>query len=260
MNENDPNKMAPHRDSDDGPDRGESDRDADSPSAGDRDPGGSESEGSATPYALEPHDETRQQSLIEDFEEDADFSEDPEVEAALQGRPAKKAEPPRNRPERPVLARDGWDRPKPLAIVGGVITIPALVASWLSGTRAPDSDAMDGLIATLLALYNTGLHTLTGVAAVLLSGVLLNLTPGRIEVIAARMLAAVAVFQVFVHLDLGYGLSVLLGVLGYLLVLALLMRTTRDRLFVVSAAHLLLVGITQLGMMLYAAADARVGG
>jgi hypothetical protein len=144
-----------------------------------------------------------------------------------------------------------------IAIFAAVVTIPALVASWLQAAGEPNADATGALIATLLTLYNTGLHTVTGVAAVILSAVLLNLVPGRVEVISARMLLAVAVFQGLSHIQLGYGLPVLLGVLGYLTVLAVLMRTTRDRLFVMSATHLVLVGITQLGMMLYAAADAR---
>jgi len=254
MSENDPTRDVRDLDREGGLDQDGSEK-------VERTPSGRQAEGAsgATPYELEPSHESKG-SLIDDFEEDADFSEDPEVEAALGERSGRKVEPASSPSGKPVLARDGWDPPKALAIVGGAITVPALVASWLIGTRDPDSDAMDGLIATLLTLYNTGLHTLTGVAAVILSAVLLNLTPGRVEVIAARLLVAVATFQALAHLNLGYGLPVLLGVLGYLFALALLMRTTRDRLFVISAAHLLLVGITQVGMMLYAAADARAGG
>lgn len=222
------------------------------------------SEGAVAPYDLEPDSKPRaaKRGLIEDFEEDADFDHDPEVERALRGgrngeRKGSKETKEDGALKVHTLAREAWDPPRVIAVLGAVVTIPALVASWLQAAREPNADAMDALIATLLTLYNTGLHTITGVAAVILSAVLLNLAPGRIELISARMLLAVAVFQGLSHIQLGYGLPVLLGVLGYLTVLAVLMRTTRDRLFVMSATHLVLVGITQLGMMLYAAADAR---
>jgi hypothetical protein len=210
------------------------------------------------PYGVEPDETPEKPGLLDDFDEDADFDEDPEVEQALapKAKPASKVKPaPEGEPQdhRPTLVRPWFDGPKALGVAGGILAITALVTTWVT---APDQP----LSRTLLTLYQTAVHTGTGVVAVLVAALFLDLRPGRLDVAAGRMFVAVSAFQIVAHMNIWLETRIVEGALAailYAAIVAGLFRLWRDKLLVILIAHFGLVLIVQVGMWLSSAVAAK---
>lgn len=203
--------------------------------------------------------------LIEGFEEDADFTHDPEVEAALKGRPVGASKVrvvvPESPPEgpRPEFVRAGLGGPKVWAIVGAVLLAAALIAVGVT-SKQPASKTTASVF---LTLYNVLLHTGTGVVAVWIASVLTERRLGRFELAAARMFTAVAALTFFYSLRVSLFStskfeqdmwSAFLGAAGYVGAVAGLFRIWGPPLAFVIGSHLALWLLVQVGMLLSALA------
>lgn len=207
--------------------------------------------------------------LTEGFEEDADFTKDPEVEAALKGAPVRD---PR------VAARDGEPAPEPTAAfvkpglggpkvwasVGAVLLVAALIAVGVNSTQG----AAKTTALVFLSLYNVLLHTGTGVVAVWVAAILTEKPLGRFELAAARMFTAVAALTLFYSLRVSLFStakfeqdlwSALLGAAGYVGAVAGLFRLWGAPLAFVIGSHLGLWLLVQVGMLLSALAAPTPG-
>lgn len=210
-------------------------------------------------YDLEPEESTppppqrpkiEAPGVLEGFEEDADFERDPELERAVTGKAAASTVFPDEAAELPDFVRPGAGGPKVWAIVGGVLLLAAMIATAVT-TQAK-------VLGPVLTLYNTLLHTGTGVVAVFLAGHLTEHRVGRVELAAARMFAAVAAFSLIFHLRiLLIGNTkieeTILGVVAYLVIVVGTFRIWRERLFFVVGSHFILWMLVQVGMALSAA-------
>lgn len=185
--------------------------------------------------------------MLEDFDEDADFDRDPEVEAATAKKPATSADAPAV-PERPALVRPGAGSPSVWVGASCGLLLGAVIAAAVNEPNHP-------FVAGMLAMYDAGLHTCTGVAALGAIAMLLRRPLGPIELAAARMLAAVCAFLLVfnVKIDL-IGTSkweeLLLGAAVYIGAVAMLFRIWKRPLMYVVCAHFLLWMIVQIGMQL----------
>lgn len=137
------------------------------------------------------------EGLLDDFDEDADLVSDPEVEAAVKGKPKTARARPED--EQPKVRLDfvlpmagGWRLP---AVLGTVALVAALVFNGLNTTYRPVA------LAVAKTLYETLMHTGTGVAAVLVASLLTERRFSRFEQAAGRMFLAVAAFALVVNLN-----------------------------------------------------------
>jgi hypothetical protein len=188
------------------------------------------------------------EGLLDDFDEDADFDRDPEVERALEGEEPAKEEVPQD--SRPELVKPWFDAPKALAVAGGILLAAALVTTWVT---APDEPMGRTVARTLLTLYQTAVHTGTGVVAVLVTALFLDLRPGRLDLAAGRMFVAVAAFQIVAHMNIWLEIrlvEIALGAVLYAAIVAGLFRLWKDRLLVLVISHFGLVMAMQIGMWL----------
>lgn len=223
------------------------------------------------PYAIEPPPQAAapppgqakidQPGLMEGFEENADFTKDPELERVVAGKPLTGAVMPSVpvEPPRPDLVRATWAWEHVFWAVGGsVLLVAAMVASGINvapAGAAKDVTSGQRVLSVLLTLYTTLLHTGTGVAAVFVAAHLQRKRLGRVEVAAARMLAAVAAFVLLFNLNMtlttGKFEETVAGALVYLAIVALTFRLfTRDAIMFVVGAHFLLWLIVSVGMEL----------
>jgi hypothetical protein len=195
-------------------------------------------------------------ALLEGFEEDADFTADPEVDRAVGLKkdipPARLA--PEPRAEKPDLVGKGWGQPLWWAIAGAALLIGAMVAT---GVNAPNRTVPR----VLLAMYNILLHTGTGVVAVYLAAMLTETRIRSVESVAARMFVAVAALSLLFHLHLQifpdkYETSaeeLVVGAAAYVLVVAgAFSLWKRIPLAYVIGCHFALWLVVQLGLMLAA--------
>jgi len=195
--------------------------------------------------------------LTDDFDEDADFDRDPEVERALGKAPA--AIPATDAALTPpeVFSKDGRGAAETLAMAGGII---AVVACAIAAATSPQGARAQAGVGNL---YFTIVHSLTGVAAVAVGAHLQGCVLGKWSLVGARVLFAVAVFQLINGITLGnlgvWGRVLLLpcAAAGYLLALWLLFNWKRDRLFIVAACHGALAIVTWLLLALYAWIQSR---
>lgn len=192
--------------------------------------------------------------LLEGFEEDADFTHDPEVERAVAGSRPPPAVPVRVTAELPEFVKGGLGDARIWGIVGGVLAGAALVATAITTQSR-------SVAATLLALYSIALHAGTGVVAVYIGAMLSERRVTRVELTAARMLTAVAAFSLVFHLSIrpfgdsfntGKTEEVILGAAAYLAVVAGTFRLARRPLLYVVGAHFALWLIVRLGQELAA--------
>lgn len=233
----------------------------------------------AEPYAVEPFSPSPSGAsaprpatgkldappLIEGFEEDVDFTHDPEVEAALKGKPvgASKVrvvgDEGTSQAPRPDFVRPGLGGPKVWAIVGAVLLAAALVAVGVTSKQS----ASKTTASVFLTLYNVLLHTGTGVVAVWIASVLTERRLGRFELAAARMFTAVAALTFFYSLRVSLFStskfeqdmwSAFLGAAGYVGAVAGLFRIWGPSLAFVIGSHLALWLLVQVGMLLSALA------
>lgn len=202
-------------------------------------------------------------SLLDDFDEDADFERDPEVDRAL-GLPVADA----TRPE-----SHSTPRPKPKQVPEHDLFAAHpdrwVVRSTMPGLQLCLIIAAGLLLATLLmigvqggphpwlrgamAVYSTIFHTATGVLAALILCVLVERGFNHPELVAARMLVASAVF----HLGLTLQVPIPGRVDEYLLAAGLyglmvwsLFRLPRQETGLLCAAHLSLWVLVQIGYSL----------
>jgi len=200
--------------------------------------------------------------LIEDFDEDADFTRDPEVEKALKGRKVESAPAPETiepAGETVVFAKPGLGEPRTIALIAvGVILAAIVVASVNASAR--------WWAAGLSTAYLTVLFTATGVVAVLVASHLSGMVAGKLDLVAARVFLAVAAFMLVFSLNLpvlGFFnrfAVTLLAVALYWLVLTIMFRQSLQRIFIAMAAHfslsIALWAILELHRHLYGAAAA----
>jgi hypothetical protein len=132
--------------------------------------------------------------LLSDFEEDADFDRDPELERVIAG-PPREVEPVERRDTREEFIKPGFGDAKAWAIAGVVLLVAAMIAT---GINAPSRS----VARVLLALYNVLLHTGTGVVALFVAAVLSERRLGSFELAASRMFTAVAAFMLIFSLHL----------------------------------------------------------
>jgi hypothetical protein len=151
--------------------------------------------------------------LTDDFDEDADFESDPEVERIVKGIPVegkkvdgrgsgearKTAAAERGRvgllgveSGEPLCASEAWRTP---AIIGGLVTLTAAV---LAGVYTDHTE----WAFVLITIYRAALHTGTGIGALILTAMLLGRKVGSFEGAAARMFLCVSLFLVVYSLDI----------------------------------------------------------
>lgn len=192
--------------------------------------------------------------LLEDFPEDADFDKDPEMDRVITGKSGRSAEAPAPTDAREEFVKPGLGNAKAWAIVGTVLMVGALVATGASGPEPRFARIM-------LTLYNTLLHTGTGVVAVFAAAALLRQRFGNLELGAARMYAAVAAFSLLFSLRLTLfdvrwldnTIDLLIASAVYvLLVCSTFGLWKRTPLVYVVGSHFFLWMIVQVGMMLSA--------
>lgn len=234
---------------------------------------GSGAEGAGDPIDLEPRGQESARSgkkpaspppgpgpanldtpgLLDDFDEDADFESDPEVERVVRGIPVEKAESAAEAHRRSVFKPTGeplcpsssWKVP---GLIGAAVTVLAAV---LAGVYAPHSS----WAYVLITLYWAALHTATGLGALVLSSFLLGRRVGSFEGAAARVLLAVSLFLVVYSLNIpitgGKLEEVILAAAAYFGGLVVAFRLAPRDAAVIGAAHfgvalsLLLGGLLQ---------------
>ena len=197
-------------------------------------------------------------ALLQDFEEGADFTRDPEVDRAV-GLPvgtipaAKLAgEAGEAKAEKEDLVTKGFGQPTWWAIAGVALLIGAMVATGVNAHNRT-------VPRVLLTLYNVLLHTGTGVVAVYLAATLLEMRVRFVESVAARMLVAVSTLSLLFHLHLQIfadkyetaAEEMIVGVVAYVLIVASSFSLwKRIPLAYVIGCHFALWLVVQLGLML----------
>lgn len=156
--------------------------------------------------------------------------------------------------EEPVFAAPGRGSIKMLLAIGGAITLGAMV---IAGLNAPPR-FLPVVANVLLCLYETALHTGTGVVAVLIAARVAELKLGSLELAAARVFVAFSAFQLLHSINFGqYQLLVTLlmypiALATYWALIMLLFRKPRMVALHVLIAHFVLWVAVQLGMELTA--------
>ncbi len=197
-------------------------------------------------------------ALLEDFEEDADFTKDPEVEAVLKGKPVAVASP-AAAPEdlESIFVKPGLGDERVWGLVGAALLLATLIAVGIN-TGAGTTRTVASVA---LMLYKVLIHTGTGVVAVWIAAVLCEKRFGRLELGAARMFAAVAAMALFFSVRIAiFGSSAfernlwsaLFGAAAYLGLVAGLFRIWGRPLMYVVGSHLGLWLLVQVGLLLAA--------
>jgi len=201
--------------------------------------------------------------LLDDFDEDADFTVDPQVDAALLGgaraskQPHKEFGIGRESLKGPPYVKEGFGTAEQLAMIAGGVFLAAIITTCLTATSRGRVWYADGISTA----YSTLLHTLTGVLAVFIGAYVVQRPLGNIALAAARIGLAVCVFQLILHLNIppsGRFDETLLAVAGYCGVLWGLFRFKRDELMVVVCSHASLWMIFWLSSVLYAWSAATI--
>jgi hypothetical protein len=119
----------------------------------------------------------------------------------------------------------------------------------------------------VLCLYRVALHTATGVVAVGVAAHLQGEKLGRVDLAAARMFAAFALFQLLTQLRVPSAYSVISVGVPWLLALAaywgavlILFRKDRAGATVIALAHFVLWVLLNAGMSLAVAVGAGIAG
>lgn len=197
--------------------------------------------------------------LLDDFDEDADFSEDPEVERAMKGggktettKPNAGGESPGEKPETRAMSRPGRIKPHIWAAIGGACVLGAAIAA---AVFAPERK----FPAALAVVYLTLFHTATGLLALVATAQFAGRPFGKIDHAAARMLTAVGLFSLFFHVQtsvLGRVDELVMAVGSYWLALTLLFQNGLKPTFIVAGLHGVIWGATALAHALASWADA----
>lgn len=200
--------------------------------------------------------------LLDDFDEDADFESDPEVERVVRGIPVEKTGPSGvervksvfNPTGEPICKSTTW---KPQAIIGGVITI---IAAVFAGIYADHT----AWAYVLITIYWAALHTATGLGALAISTFLLGRRVGSFEGAAARLLLVVSMFLVVYSLKIpltaGKWEEVTLAAAAYFGGLVVAFRLAPRDAAVVGAMHFGVALLLGLGGLLQHAINAGAVG
>jgi hypothetical protein len=158
-------------------------------------------------------------------------------------------------PEEPVLfVTPGGPSPRVLTAIGGVLTMGAMVAA---AAYMPPHTFWHTAAQVALALYETALHTGTGVVAVLVAARICEQRIGRVDLAATRIFVAFAAFQlvhrlyIFDYVAWRALVWVLAGAAYWGLVM-LLFRKDRITGLLIVLAHFVLWALVELGMALSA--------
>jgi hypothetical protein len=228
-----------------------------SPGQGDRPESPKPAEGETYELAPEPAGATPRESLLEGFDEDADFDRDPEVAQAMGAanrpkerrrgtdRRAKAAASEDSTDSRDDDADEGQLIPdggvEPLLLVaagaGGV-----LVGAAIAAATAPGARFAAGVMIVLYAIA----AAVTGLVSVRATAYLRGVRVGDWGRAAGSIIAAVGAFQVINAITLpvlgvwGRLLIIPAAVAAYVLVLGACLRIDRDRLGVIVGLHAIL--------------------
>ncbi len=224
----------------------------------------SEPSGKPDPYQLAPDTPApppapagkARPSVLEGFDEDADFSKDPEVDAAITGKPVgarlAAAEPTDSRSS---FVKPGFGDERIWGGVGLVFLITTLIAVAVTSNL----DMVPRIASVILMLYKVLVHAATGVIAVWIAALLSEQRLGRVELAAARMFVAVSAMALFFSIRISiFGnspternvWSAVFGGLAYLGLVGGLFRIWSQKLIFVTGSHLGLWLLIQVGLML----------
>jgi hypothetical protein len=186
------------------------------------------------------------ESLIAQFDEDADFSKDPEVERALSGgKPIKGTEPlVETPPPPPPLVKEGLGDASSVALVSCGLLLGAVIVACVNATGP-------WYKAGIAAIYLTVLQSACGVAALGVEAFLNKRPLGPLDLAAARMLGIVALFIFILRLNLpipGNFDEPVFAALGYFGAMMLLFRFTARTASHVAIIHAILA-ITTWGIL-----------
>lgn len=199
----------------------------------------------------EPKGKLDAPGLISDFDDDADFSRDPEVEASLQRKPLgsnndKSAPKPKFTMSLPgvpgvdavPMVRAGVIDVKWGAIVGWAL----VVAGGVAAAFTTPSAWYAGFLASVLGCV---LHTITGLGAVGIAGYFLERPIGRVDLAATRVLAAVGAFSLLFHINttvLGHVDETALAIVAYVSAILLFFRVHGGEALLIAVTHAALWG------------------
>jgi len=191
--------------------------------------------------------------LMDDFDEDADFTRDPEVERALKGAgpiPAPDGDSSYAASKRPVFIKPGLGSAEHLGFVAGGLLIGAVITAGVTAASRGRAWLPD----VILTSYLTAFHTLTGVVAVAVTAYFAKHKTGDLALAAARMGLAVAMFQLVFHLNIPIPSrvdEVFFACLAYVAVVWGLFRVTLDNLVILVAVHAGLWTLVYVSAVLY---------
>jgi hypothetical protein len=205
------------------------------------------------PAANAPKGRIDAPGVLSDFDEDADFDHDPEVEAQLASAdPKARRKAARDREADLADPTKWWTQPGFPGFRAGVVMAGcfAIAGTVLAGVNASDA----AIWRSLFMLYQIVLHVGTGMLAVLLAAVMSARRINEPMLAAARVAVAVGAFH------MGYALNITLlpgkfeelvvGAMGYVLVLLLMFRLPRYELGVMAIAHASFWVLVEIGWVL----------
>lgn len=206
--------------------------------------------------------------LIDDFDEDADFSEESVFDEARRKEAAAKAA--LDDTVADGEGDEGWEvfRPgrsaAPFVQAKGRVTLPGVKVPAIAGgvllliaVALAFARVQNGAIyAALSVLYLGLMHSITGVGAVVIGALDAKARFGSFAVAWARMLVAVAIMLVTINVPLDGSARLLLAPIGacvYALAIYLLFRWTWRNVGIVAAAHFGLAMLLYIGEWLHGA-------
>jgi hypothetical protein len=195
-------------------------------------------------------------SLIDDFDEDADFSKDPQVERALGGgSPAVKAEPV---DLGPAFVKPGLGDLRQIGIAAGVVLLAAIIAAAITADGRNRQWYADAILTGYLGVF----HAATGAAAVMFAAYINRQRLGDLPLAAARMGLAVACFQLLFHINIpiaGRSDEVIAACAAYAACTWILFRWSREQITLVVCVHALLWGAMYAATGLWYWAQKKTG-
>lgn len=190
--------------------------------------------------------------LLSDFDEDADFSENPRPSAIPAKRPATLDDDDPTIAWPPIVTDASivpvLGNAKTLGIIGGVLLVLAVVVTSIA------TKSSRPLIPPLITLYEGIVHTGTGVVAVLVAARFAERRVNRVDLIAARMLVLVSIFLAIKNTNIpipGRIEEPLVAAAVYYGVLLVLFRLPRFETGLIGGTHFCLWVLSMLGQIMY---------
>lgn len=151
--------------------------------------------------------------------------------------------------------RAGVDAPRVLFAAGGVIVVVAMI---LSGWTAKSQN----FAVAILTGYQTLLHTITGVVALVIISLLHGRPVGSYEQGASRLFVAIGLFQLVMGMEFGLfqgkAEEFALAAIVYALAMMALFRMRMKTILEIIAIHLVIIAVMWLGTQLAIAAAPTV--